>query len=75
MSKRALRCTIISAADGWMIIQCGRWQITATCRITMNEAGTELIGTVRSGGPESWLHRDIEVLTADNQNGTITLAA
>lgn len=74
MTKRALQCTIESAADGWMVIWFGRWKVEASCRITMEEGTIKLTGTVRSG-PKKWRGREINITSADNENGKLRLAA
>ena len=74
MTKRCMRCRIESAGDGTMTIWYGRWKIEATCRISMEEGATKLTGTVRSG-PKKWRGREINITSADNENGELHLAA
>ncbi len=74
MKRRTYVCTIESASEGTMIIWLGSRKIVATCNSIMQDGKTRLAGTVRTG-PTSWQNRNIEVVTYDNENGTVQLAA
>ncbi len=74
MPKRTLRCTIESAADGWMVIWLGNSRVEASCRMTTKDGVIRLSGTVRTG-PDYWIDRTIEITSSDNENGELRLAA
>ena len=68
------KCTIESAGDGWMIIWLGNVRLEASCVMSMMNDTTTLRGTIRTGPTE--LHGcAVEILTHDNENGSLCLAA